>query len=159
MFNPEESYKNDSTFRQFVDIMRAELRNYSISPAELRQAAILAATMHENEHIRPLYMPRKAFDYLYNTNLAMFGATGSLQASKVEKGDKDRRVNMVDRRVVPYYQHPAPRGEYTRYTEDRRKTKPLHVHCFKPAGEARNYRVCSCGISDVYCFSDLNKKS
>ena len=58
MLSPEEAYKYDSTFRHIVDIMRAELSVYQITPAELRQAALLAATMHEMQRVRPLFMAK-----------------------------------------------------------------------------------------------------
>jgi hypothetical protein len=52
----EGRYKHDSTFRRVVDQMRALLSAYHITPGELREASILAATMHESENIRPLYI-------------------------------------------------------------------------------------------------------
>jgi hypothetical protein len=51
----ELKYKEDNTFRQVVDSMRAILSAYHITSGELRQAAVLAATMHEMENIKPLY--------------------------------------------------------------------------------------------------------
>lgn len=54
MMNPTEAYKYDNTFRSVVDQMRSVLSIYHITPAELRQAAILAATMHDAEHIKPI---------------------------------------------------------------------------------------------------------
>jgi hypothetical protein len=56
MMSPEEAYKYDSTFRHVVDIMCAELQVYRITPAELRQAVMLAATLHESRNIRPLLL-------------------------------------------------------------------------------------------------------
>jgi hypothetical protein len=61
MFSPEDSYKNDSTFRHVVDILRAELRYFNITPAELRQAAMLAASMHEAQRVRPLFYTKPYF--------------------------------------------------------------------------------------------------
>lgn len=55
MLTPNEAYQYDQTFRRVVDLMCAYLSEYEITPAELRQAAILAATMHEARHIKPLY--------------------------------------------------------------------------------------------------------
>ena len=58
MMTPAEQYKYDSKFRQIVDILRSELMRYEFTPAELRQAAILAATMHAEQNIKPLlYKP------------------------------------------------------------------------------------------------------
>jgi predicted chitinase len=52
MLTPNEAYQYDSTFRRVVDLMCAYLSEYQITPSELRQAAILAATMHENRRIK-----------------------------------------------------------------------------------------------------------
>ena len=89
MFSAEDSYKNDSTFRHIVDLMRAELGYYNITPAELRQAAMLTASMHEAEHIKPLLISKsKSWLYggMYYSNIfvdeaknippAMFGGGG-----------------------------------------------------------------------------------
>ena len=50
MLTPNEAYQYDPTFRRVVDLMCAYLSEYQITPSELRQAAILAATMHEARH-------------------------------------------------------------------------------------------------------------
>ena len=55
MMSPEEAYKYDATFRRVVDLMRAHLSVYEITPSELRQAAILAAIMHESQRVKPLF--------------------------------------------------------------------------------------------------------
>ena len=65
----EDKYKSDNTFRLVVDYMRSILRQYQITPMELRQASLLAATMHESENIKPLYV---WMDEARN-NIAMFG--------------------------------------------------------------------------------------
>lgn len=57
-YNIEDRYKHDATFNRVVDQMRALLGMYHITPSELREAVILAATMHESENIRPLYISR-----------------------------------------------------------------------------------------------------
>jgi hypothetical protein len=57
VLTPTEAYQYDSTFRRVVDLMCAYLSEYEITPAELRQAAILAATMHADRCIKPLYIP------------------------------------------------------------------------------------------------------
>ena len=62
MMTPTEQYKYDSKFRQIVDILRDELRRYEFTPSELRQAVILAATMHAEQNIRPtIYIPAISF--------------------------------------------------------------------------------------------------
>lgn len=81
----EERYRNDNQFRYLVNLMRAELRRCEFTPSELRQASILASTMHECERIKPLYVwIDEAKD------LAVFGgptkgeqtATGAMQYDK-----------------------------------------------------------------------------
>jgi hypothetical protein len=57
----EGRYLNDATFHRVVDQMRALLSAYHITPHELREAAILAATMHETERIRPLFISPSPF--------------------------------------------------------------------------------------------------
>ena len=54
MMTPTEQYKYDSKFRKIVDILRHELMNCEFTPSELRQAVILAATMHAEQNIRPI---------------------------------------------------------------------------------------------------------
>ena len=84
MLTPKEAYQYDPTFRHIVDILRAELQVYNITPGELRQAVILAATMHEMENIKPLLIPMaKPWDGLYRSP-AMFGGApiGSLPEDK-----------------------------------------------------------------------------
>jgi len=48
----EERYHRDATFRQLVDWMMYHIRTADYTPTELREAAILAATMHERYTIR-----------------------------------------------------------------------------------------------------------
>jgi len=50
----ELRYKNDNDFRAVVDWLRSLLGVYHLTPGELRQAAVLAATMHEMENVKPL---------------------------------------------------------------------------------------------------------
>ena len=126
MMNPEESYKYDATFHRVVDLMRAHLSVYEITPSELRQAAILAATMHEAQRVKPLftrsYFPAKPWggmEVFIDEAPAMFGG---------EQIDKSKwGVGMVG----------AP------------LSKPEHCHIFsvcKPNGDW----ICTCGISEVY---------
>jgi hypothetical protein len=126
MMDPTEAYKYDSTFRHMVDIMRQELTHYEITPAELRQAAILAATMHESERIRPLFYTKPYFPKSYwgmqvfmdeakNIPPAMFGGLQDCATGKTATG-----ANLA----------------------------PEHCHIFSASGHG--YGVCHCGISDVY---------
>ena len=55
-FDIENHYKHDGVFRRVVDQLRSLLSAYHVTPGELREAVILAATMHEAENIRPLYI-------------------------------------------------------------------------------------------------------
>jgi len=48
-----ERYRRDPQFSVVVDAMRAFLRRYTLTPVELREAAMLAASLHEAETIRP----------------------------------------------------------------------------------------------------------
>ena|ERR1700675_271563 len=52
----DRRYKSDSTFRTAVDILRSFLQEYRLTPSELREAVVLAATMHEMTNIRPLFI-------------------------------------------------------------------------------------------------------
>ena len=45
--NIEQRYLHDNIFHHVVDQMRSLLSLYQITPSELREAVILAATMHE----------------------------------------------------------------------------------------------------------------
>jgi len=49
-------YQRDATFHTVVDMLRAALERYDFTPTELREAVILAASMHEMGIIRPLVM-------------------------------------------------------------------------------------------------------
>lgn len=50
-------YRRDPHFTAIVDYMVAFLRQYSLTPVELREAAMLAASIHESMTIRPLLIP------------------------------------------------------------------------------------------------------
>jgi len=50
----EERYRRDPVFRTLVDMMHAHLHQWtSYTPTELREAVILAATMHETRCVLP----------------------------------------------------------------------------------------------------------
>lgn len=127
MLSPEEAYKYDNTFRHIVDIMRAELSVYQITPAELRQAALLAATMHEMERVRPLLI---LHDSIYMKvpmdQPAMFGGdwADSNTLSRTVSGSQcwDLKTPVI---TVPEHFYLLPRG--------------------------RDYSICTrCDLSDVY---------
>lgn len=70
---PDERYKHDVVFNRVVDQMRVMLRMYQITPSELREAVILASTMHMNENISPLYTPF--------SSLALFGVANAIASN------------------------------------------------------------------------------
>ena len=129
MLSPEEAYKYDNTFRHIVDIMRAELSVYRITPAELRQAALLAATMHEMERVRPLFILHDSIDMKVPMDQpAMFGNwADSNTLSRTASGSQ----HWVFKTPVIT---PASKNHFF----------------IVPHGD-RNYAICShCDLSDVY---------
>ena len=52
--NPDEKYLNDPTFRTIVNVLRDQLRQANYTPSDLREAVMLACTMHEMEVVRPI---------------------------------------------------------------------------------------------------------
>ena len=120
MMTSAESYKYDATFHRIVDTLRSFLREGNFTPGELRQAVILAATMHENENIRPLYginrwdMMKKPTDTTYGgmdftkiyvdeaSNLfgapLLFGGTqsGRIQSAKPNFTVQDKQAGLEE---------------------------------------------------------------
>lgn len=144
MMTPEEMYKYDNTFRRIVDLMRHELNAYDITPAELRQAIMLAATMHECEHIKPLFIPIR--DMMYP---AMFGIMAPDPRTVFYTGPE---LGMLPSDRLNY-----PSCECTKHLGE----KPEHCHCFthmKGNVHQGFYCVCNCGISDIY-YEYITKKS
>ncbi len=47
-----ERYQRDATFRSLVDVLEHYIHQGTYTPTELREAAILAATIHENHTLR-----------------------------------------------------------------------------------------------------------
>ena len=145
MMKPTEQYKYDSKFRQIVDILRDELRRYEFTPSELRQAVILAATMHAEQNIRPIiYMDEaKLIPSMFGGLIGKFDVrgckSGCIDSSKPNFTEqvKERRIGVANRRV-------SVKLGRNKSTGDRRK----HIHDFKYTG--RGYDVCGCGISSVY---------
>lgn len=59
MMTPKERYQNDPVFRQLVEVLRHYLEENACrqyTPTELREAVMLAASMYEFTHIRPIVM-------------------------------------------------------------------------------------------------------
>jgi hypothetical protein len=175
MMTPAEQYKYDAKFRQIVDILRNELMRYEFTPSELRQAVILAATMHADQNIKPIiYMDEaKLFTPAMFGGLDLQGCTsGRFQSSKPNFTEVNKVVNQRNPKSVADRRDPNrrwtdnPRGKWERYqggyaelkrnpnTGDRRK----HVHFFTHVLN-RDYSVCSCGISNVYFNSTLENKT
>jgi len=55
---PDKKYQNDPAYRQFVDMVRYQLRQSNYTPTEIREACILACTMHEMETVRPIMVAK-----------------------------------------------------------------------------------------------------
>jgi hypothetical protein len=53
---PAERYQRDVMFRHLVDSLRCQLDAANYTPTELREAVIVAATMHEAYTIRRYYI-------------------------------------------------------------------------------------------------------
>jgi hypothetical protein len=49
---PKEKYHRDPNYRSLVDTMVQMIRKCEYTPSELREAAILASTIYEMEHVR-----------------------------------------------------------------------------------------------------------
>jgi hypothetical protein len=133
----ELKYKEDNTFHQIVDQMRALLSMYHITSGELRQAAVLAATMHEMENIKPLY---------YNPTVDGTWSTGFQSAYWVP---------------YPAVFGGAPKAEHTVYpagcietsTPESRATELLELgHHFVNRGKEGNpFDQCAyCDLSETY---------
>src|ERR1700691_6227576 len=179
MMSPEEAYKYDHTFRHIVDIMRQELTWYSITPAELRQAAMLAATMHDAQHIRPLTMrfdkiimdEWKPMDIEYP---AMFGgyATGRIPCDKPNFTEQDKKAGldkdydlMLKYNCICSYKgsnndlHSQTCKDYNWDVLHPAVKAKLneHRHVFYYSGKSQGYNICDCGVSDTYYNYEYNK--
>jgi hypothetical protein len=109
----EECYKNNAIFKNLVDILRSELRRYDTTPRELREAAMLAATMHESENIKPMLIHMNGFrsitqgdywQYYIPKYSAILGDTPGLLAgvcikevlpSEEEKAARDEKIKTL----------------------------------------------------------------
>ena len=147
----EERYKNNATFRNLVDILRSELRRYDTTPRELREATMLASTMHEAEHIRPMFIYKDEFPIDYwkaysKCYPAMFG--GAPQRGLL-CNHATADIDSTCRRTPTIYMHPITK---------------MYQHDFSIVRYSDNqkpsvYYVCSkCGLSDTY-ISTLEYKA
>lgn len=269
MFNdPSYRYMKDGMFRAVVDMLRASLKEYTFTPTELREAVILAATMHDAQTIKPLFITKPfsglRSDWVYmdeapkfisletvtgrfgsskpnqsntpqeiaktpsrrsvwgdrrdHTRAWMDNRTGNYnrhQAKYVElgrenkTGDRRKKASKPERRVVAERrasiyslglmatrkdalgnylwerlgkdrrkttkvepkvatvqrrvgkERRVPGSLNTRFMYDRvkhrRKAVPEHFHVFNYDGTHKDFKVCSCGVSDVY-YSSLGQK-
>ena len=144
----EERYKNNATFRNLVDILRSELRRYDTTPRELREATMLASTMHEAEHIRPMFIYKDEFPIDYwkaysKCYPAMFGgAPKTGECGNTAAGAQlPRSPNAYDLYAPNKKKHPITK---------------IYQHNFSIVRYSDNqkpnvYYVCSkCGLSDTY---------
>lgn len=180
MMSPEVAYKYDNSFRTVVDQMRALLSMYHITPAELRQAAILAATMHDAENIKPIFAkPWSLYNSLYEkpTYPALFGGytvyggtdSGRTQCSKSNFTVQDKQAGLEkDYNMLLKYNcicdytgsinalHSQTCKDYN-WEILHPKPEPEHCHTFRASGYG--FDVCAdCGMSDVYYNYEYNKK-
>jgi hypothetical protein len=57
--SPRERYESDPVFHQLVTMLYAALEqdeNRTYTPTELREAAMLAALMYEERHVKPFFL-------------------------------------------------------------------------------------------------------
>ena len=50
----KDRYLRDPLFHTLVEILLAQLNECSFTPTELREAAMLAASIHDVRHVQPL---------------------------------------------------------------------------------------------------------
>ena len=186
MMSPEEAYKYDATFQRVVDLMRAHLSVYEITPSELRQAAILAAAMHESQRVKPLftrsYFPAKPWggmevfiDEAKDIPPAMFGGMeydkwsgknivnrtvpiGFLPSDKNPEYDLKCICGWTNVTTKEMHSATCQHYNWNFYHPVTGLSKPEHCHIFRSSGYG--YDVCNdCGMSDVYYNWAYNKKS
>jgi len=67
MKTPKDKYNNDPMYQTLVDTMVAHMHQCYYTPSEMREAAILASILYEEQKIRGMEVPelvRKAFGTL-----------------------------------------------------------------------------------------------
>ena len=170
MLSPEEAYKYDATFHRVVDLMRAHLSVYEITPSELRQAAILAATMHESQRVKPLftrsYFPATpwggmevSIDEAKDIPPAMFGPPiGTLPTDKNPEYDLKCVCGWTNVTTKEMHSATCQHYNWNFYHPVPGLSKPEHCHIFRTSGYG--FDVCAdCGMSDVYYNWAYNEKS
>lgn len=62
MMTPEDRYLRDPLFRRLVDALHQQLAEYRMTGTEIREAAVMAAQMHEERKMhRGIFVPREQF--------------------------------------------------------------------------------------------------
>ena len=130
----DEKYKSDNTFRTLVDMLRAYLRQYQFTPSELRQASMLASTMHVCENVQPLYIIKDEYPYVFG-------------------GTESERIQSAVPNQANAPQTATGSMQYDKWSDLAYVNSNKHRHYFMPTG--RDYAVCECGISGVYYQSNL----
>jgi len=58
MKTPRERYQNDNSFRLLVNTMVANIHSCNYTPLEMREAALLACIIYEEQKIRTMRFPK-----------------------------------------------------------------------------------------------------
>ncbi|MGA2886373.1 MAG: hypothetical protein ABSE80_14725 [Halobacteriota archaeon] len=142
----ELKYRHDNTFRQVVDTLRALLGAYHITSGELREAAVLAATMHEMENVRPLLI--KPWD----NYPCMFGG-------EPKSGWQDTVGGYPLYGGEPKVDTTGSTASGAEYSMPKSKYGTgINPHTFSIV--KRNHRVCChCGLSNVYVSHEYHNFS
>ena len=64
MKTPRERYKNDPTFHMLVDTMVKFIIDAKYTPSEMRDAALLASILYEQNHCIPRIYPPDVIEWL-----------------------------------------------------------------------------------------------
>lgn len=59
-----ERYQNDAAFRQLVGVFYSILRDTDFTPAEIREAALVASIKQEMESVRSLVVTKEDYENL-----------------------------------------------------------------------------------------------
>lgn len=54
-----QAYQNDPDTKQLIEVMIHMMEKLRFTPFEMKQAAVYAAMMFENRHIRPMIMMKE----------------------------------------------------------------------------------------------------
>ena len=56
MLTPLDRYHTDQAFRTLVDTLRQQVIEARFTPTEIREAAMLAQILYEEQHLRPILL-------------------------------------------------------------------------------------------------------